>query len=289
MRQATVKDVDAIVDMLVAVAPEQLIATEPPVDRVARGARIAEMIEAGSPSGHWVLVEDGAVVGSLGLDESVPGVLGLGMAMLPHARGRGGGRALLDTAIAHAAAVGAHKISLEAWTDNERAIRLYRSAGFEVEGLRRDHYRRNDGSLRSSLIMARRLDARPTVLQRLHAAQQAFYSGGDDAALKEVLTPGIRWHVPGDNAIAGAYEGLDEVLDYFTRRRALADNSFRMLPGAVLREDGEHVAVLTDGIATIYGREHRWSTVGLYRLEGERVAECHLLPLDPKAFDAIWR
>ncbi len=48
-----------------------------------------------------------------------------------------------------------HKIELEVFPDNEAAIGLYRSLGFEEEGLRRDHYRREDGSLRSALIMAR--------------------------------------------------------------------------------------------------------------------------------------
>jgi ribosomal protein S18 acetylase RimI-like enzyme len=48
-----------------------------------------------------------------------------------------------------------HKIELEVFPDNEAAIGLYRSTGFAEEGLRRDHYRREDGSLRSALIMAR--------------------------------------------------------------------------------------------------------------------------------------
>ena len=58
----------------------------------------------------------------------------------------------------HARSCGAHKISLEVWADNARAISLYAAAGFEVEGLRRDHYRRRDGRLRSTLIMAWRAD-----------------------------------------------------------------------------------------------------------------------------------
>ena len=43
------------------------------------------------------------------------------------------------------------------WPDNGRAIALYTRAGYEVEGVRRDHYRRRDGSLRSAVIMARLL------------------------------------------------------------------------------------------------------------------------------------
>jgi GNAT superfamily N-acetyltransferase len=48
-----------------------------------------------------------------------------------------------------------HKIELEVWPHNEAAIALYERLGFEREGLRRDHYRRRDGRLHSSVIMAR--------------------------------------------------------------------------------------------------------------------------------------
>ena len=125
-------------------------------------------------------------------------------------------------------------------------------------------------------------------LARLHAAQTAFYAGGPREPLHDVLTEDIVWVVPGRNAIAGEYRGLDAVIDYFTRRRAIAENSFRMHPGELLVGDGDHVAALTDGTATIDGVEHRWSTVGLYRLRGDRVAACWLLPVDPETFDRIW-
>ena len=126
------------------------------------------------------------------------------------------------------------------------------------------------------------------ILARLHEAQAAFYAGGPAEPLHDVLTDDILWVVPGRNAIAGEYRGVDAVIDYFTRRRALADRSFRMHPGDLLVGDGDDVAALTDGSATIDGVEHRWSTVGLYRLRDDRVAACWLLPLDAAAFDAIW-
>jgi uncharacterized protein len=126
------------------------------------------------------------------------------------------------------------------------------------------------------------------VLDRLHAAQAAFYAGDDDSAVRDVLTDDIVWHVPGSNAIAGDYRGIEAVLDYFTRRRDLADKTFRMHRRDILVGSGDTVAALTDGTATIDGVEHRWSTVGLYRISGDRIAECWLLPLDAPAFDAIW-
>jgi uncharacterized protein len=126
------------------------------------------------------------------------------------------------------------------------------------------------------------------LLGRLHAAQGAFYAGGPEGPLREVLAEDVEWHVPGRNAIAGDYRGIEAVLGYFARRRDLAQRSFRMLPGEVLVGEGDHVSVLTDGVADIGGREERWSTVGLYRVAGGRIAACWLLPLDAPAFDRIW-
>jgi RimJ/RimL family protein N-acetyltransferase len=142
--------------ILAAVAQEGLIATEPPVDVEARAELMREVIEGDGPAASWVLEDEGQQVGNADVVESdAPGVLSLGMAILPEARGHGGGRALLAAIVAHARSCGAHKLELEVWPGNARAISLYVSAGFEVEGLRRNHYLRRDGSLRSSLIMAR--------------------------------------------------------------------------------------------------------------------------------------
>jgi len=145
--------------VIAVVAEEGFLGAQPPVDIDDRVERFRELIERGDPAALWVLEdEDGNVVGHAASQEGVIGVLGLGMAILPAARGRGGGRALLRAVQEHARSCGAHKISLEVWTDNARAIALYAAAGFEVEGLRRDHYRRRDGRLRSTLLMAWRAD-----------------------------------------------------------------------------------------------------------------------------------
>jgi ketosteroid isomerase-like protein len=125
-------------------------------------------------------------------------------------------------------------------------------------------------------------------LKRLHDAQGVFYAGGPADPLRGLLDDDVVWRVPGDNAIAGTYVGVDAVMEYFARRRDLATRSFRMHPGELLVGEGDHVAVLTDGTAVLGGRERRWSTLGLYRFRGERLAACSLLPLDPVEFDAIW-
>lgn len=103
----------------------------------------------------FVLEADDEPVGALGLNPTAArGVLSLGTWILPQWRGRGGGRMLMDAAL-DARPPSVHKIELEVFPDNAAAIGLYRKMGFEEEGLRRDHYRRSDDSLRSALVMAR--------------------------------------------------------------------------------------------------------------------------------------
>lgn len=131
-------------------------------------------------------------------------------------------------------------------------------------------------------------DAAVQLLDRLHAAQNEFYSGGGDSGLRKLLTPDIAWTVPGRNRIAGQYHGLDDVLAYFARRRDLAARTFQMHRADVLAGDGDRIAALTDGTAIFGGAARTWSTVGLYAIRGEQIAACWLLPLDPAAFDEAW-
>jgi YbgC/YbaW family acyl-CoA thioester hydrolase len=129
--------------------------------------------------------------------------------------------------------------------------------------------------------------AKPPVLRRLHAAQALFYSGGSSGPLEEVLHPDVSWHVPGRSSIAGDYVGRTEVVAYMSRRRDLADRTFRMHPGEVL-VGPQHFAVLTGGTAVIAGVTHEWQTIGLYRAHDEQIREAHLVPLDQEAFDRVW-
>ena len=91
------------------------------------------------------------------------------------------------------------------------------------------------------------------LLARLRSAQNSFYSGGDEGELRTVLASDISWHVPGRNLIAGTYRGHDEVIGYFTRRRGLAGNTFRIIRRDVLTGEGNTMAALADGEATLAG------------------------------------
>lgn len=122
----------------------------------------------------------------------------------------------------------------------------------------------------------------------LHRAQEQLYRRSDDAAVRRLLSPNVVWHVPGASPIAGRYEGIEEVIAYMRHRRDLAGGSFRMHRRELLIGEGEQFAALTDGSAVIDGRLRKWSTIGLYRLRGGRLAECRLIPFDQAEFDSIW-
>lgn len=74
-------------------------------------------------------------------------------------RGAGLGRSLMEMAIAWSRAVGLAKLSLRVFPDNQPAIALYRSLGFEVEGLVRAEVRMPSGD-RDMLLMGLPLSAR---------------------------------------------------------------------------------------------------------------------------------
>ena len=61
----------------------------------------------------------------------------LGMAVRASHRGQGVGRALIEAALAHAAGRGLTRIELTVHAQNTAAQALYRSVGFEVEGVQR--------------------------------------------------------------------------------------------------------------------------------------------------------
>lgn len=155
-RRAELDDAETFARVVAAVAEEdRWILTEPPVDVAAFTDRVRTTIADGADT-LWLLERDGEAVGCAGLHlTTAPGVASLGMSVLAHERGKGGGRVLLEAVLTAAQAAALHKVELEVFPDNGRAIALYASVGFEVEGLRREHYLRRDGTRRSALLMAK--------------------------------------------------------------------------------------------------------------------------------------
>jgi len=140
--------------------------------------------------------------------------------------------------------------------------------------------------LRPGLTVERR--TAQELLDRLHRAQNEYYAGGDSRGLSDLLAGDIQWSVPGDNALAGVYIGVADVLDYMERRRRLAARTLRLVRRDVLVGRGQRIAAVTDGVVLRSGKVHTWGTAGLYEVADGRIRRCWLLPLDAADFDAIW-
>jgi putative acetyltransferase len=123
-------------------------------------ARLAESLAPGKTDLLLCAELDGKVVGSCGLHPAGPALrrrhaLMLGISVLPEAQGRGVGSALMAAMCDYADRwVGALRLELHVYTDNLRALALYRKFGFEIEGTFRG-YAMRDGAYVDSHAMVR--------------------------------------------------------------------------------------------------------------------------------------
>ncbi len=81
----------------------------------------------------------------------------LTLAVIPGARRRGLGRALVEAAAAEARWRGAKALFLEVAADNPGALTLYEAAGFSQAGLRRAYYARPGAPAADAMVLRRSL------------------------------------------------------------------------------------------------------------------------------------
>jgi len=140
------------------------------LDAVAREKRYLAQVEAmplerilafvrdsvAKDAAQFVALDGEAVVGWCDVFRAWPPAIqhcgSLGMGVLAAYRGRGVGKRLLSSTLAHARGQGLTRVELEVRADNAAAIRLYESLGFLHEG-RKPCGMRFDGLYFDSLTM----------------------------------------------------------------------------------------------------------------------------------------
>lgn len=132
IRPATEADVPAVVELL----------ADPGVTRWWGATPAADVREELATS--FVVVVDGEVAGWLQVDEETwfqgPRVA-FDIALADRFQGRGHGPAALRLAIAHFAARGHHRFTIDPAVANEHAIRAYAAVGFKPVGVLRSSFR----------------------------------------------------------------------------------------------------------------------------------------------------
>jgi RimJ/RimL family protein N-acetyltransferase len=159
VRPKAARDAGAVVALLADVAREgRWIATEWPFDVAARSEAMRTAILDRRIVG-WCAVDGPALIGDLtvyGIERPEPEI---GMIVAATHRGRGIGRALIECALAWAAAGGREALRLRVFPDNEPAIGLYRATGFVDVAEPPAAIARTGGAPRSVLTMRRAIAA----------------------------------------------------------------------------------------------------------------------------------
>lgn len=102
---------------------------------------------------------DGRLLGYAGVDLAGDVADVMTVAVAPFARGRGVGATLLTALHSLARGADARSVMLEVRADNDSALRLYRTRGYEVIRTRRAYYRDpTGGPAQDALIMRKELD-----------------------------------------------------------------------------------------------------------------------------------
>jgi RimJ/RimL family protein N-acetyltransferase len=162
VRRASPGDASALVELAESVGREdgRWILGTGPWRSVSDERRYLRTIQ-GYPDAAVFLAEDGErIVGRLSLARdphpASRHVADLGLMVAASHRRQGVGTKLLEQAVVWARDSRVRKLELHVFPWNEPALALYESFGFEREGLRRDHYRR-DGEYVDAILMAYRL------------------------------------------------------------------------------------------------------------------------------------
>jgi ribosomal-protein-alanine N-acetyltransferase len=245
-----------------------------------------------------VIVADGAVVGRVTLSDIVHGTFQschIGYWLSESHNGRG----LATAAVGEICEIafdelGLHRIEAGTILNNVRSQAVLERNGFVRFGLA-PAYLRIAGEWQDHILYQVLRESRDggggsaaAVLDRFYAVQRRFYAGEPvEEELAEFLAADVAWHVPGQNVIAGDFQGHDQVMAYFRRRRDLTDRSFVVTSRGTLA-DATRVVHFADGEAILGGVPRRWRTVGIFEIARQRISECWLVPFDQQAFDEIW-
>ncbi len=163
VRPARPDDAAALVELAVSVGsePEAWLLNTDSWRSVGEERRYLRALKRHPDAAVFVAEDEGTVVGRLSVardpHRASHHVADLGLMVAAGHRRRGVGRALLEQAVEWARDAGIRKLELHVFPWNEPAIRLYEQFGYEREGFRHEHYRRDDEYV-DAILMAYRVD-----------------------------------------------------------------------------------------------------------------------------------
>jgi len=117
----------------------------------------------------------------------------------------------------------------------------------------------------------------------------AEFARGNLAGVLAVCTDDVRFHIRGDNAIAGEY-GREDFARLAMMLGQIAGPSLKMELEDVLADDTRGAAFLHDTFTRPDdGTAADVRLLHVFRFSGGRIASFEELPFDQQAFDEVWR
>jgi len=115
----------------------------------------------------------------------------------------------------------------------------------------------------------------------------AFARGDIEALRSQFFAPDIRWHFPGNNAVAGHHEGAAKVAEMFGLLAELSGGTHRIELHDVIGND-DHVVALHTTRAERAGKQLEVNAIQVFHLRDGKVTEAWTAHADLYAFDEFW-
>jgi ketosteroid isomerase-like protein len=105
---------------------------------------------------------------------------------------------------------------------------------------------------------------------------------------RDVFAPDIQWHQGGKNQTSGDYSGVDAVLGLFQKFFELTDGTFKVAVHDLVAGD-QHSVVLGTISAQRGGKSlGNGNYCQVFHMQGGRIAECWVTPVDPYEIDQFF-
>ncbi|MDX1619643.1 MAG: nuclear transport factor 2 family protein [Nitriliruptorales bacterium] len=121
--------------------------------------------------------------------------------------------------------------------------------------------------------------------QLIRRGYEAF-ANGDMETLDEIFADDITWHSPGDNPLAGDFEGKQEVLGVLGKIGEITDSFSQEIHDVLANDD--HAVALVKNRATRGGETFESTAVHVYHVENGQVTSFWNHTYDQAKADAFF-
>lgn len=123
-----------------------------------------------------------------------------------------------------------------------------------------------------------------TVVRSFYAA---FETAGYEFTVRELLVEDVKWHVAGNNPLAGDFIGIDAVVGAMRRYDEHSHHTLKLDTRSVFADE-HHAVAIHWATAHREGFAYRAHEIDVFHLSGRLITEFWSFSEDQDATDALW-